>query len=333
MIRCEELSEKIKVVVVGAGYWGTKVIEEYLLLSKKRNDVELVAVADESAEKLLMIGKRFSLPSSMLKKTYSEILGDPKVDGVHIATPNETHYEIASKVVAAEKNVLLEKPMCLTSSDAFKLARQAEKKNIVLLIGHIFRFNNAINRIKEMVEKKEIGMPRCVEMRWASLMPPPPNRDIIFDLAPHPIDILNHIFEEWPTQVYAKGASYERKTVGLEEVAFATLDLPGEIIATIMLSWLHYGPRERRIFITTESRTIEIEAVEQTIRVHENGRTTEVSVVRNNTIQFEIDHFVSRIKNNDPPINSALTGVMNVATLEALKKSMGENRVTQVMGM
>lgn len=326
------LPETINIAVIGAGYWGTKLIEEYLRLSKKRNDVELVAISDESTERLLMTGKCFSLPSSMLKKSYGEILEDPKVVAVHIATPNETHYEIAAKAVAAEKNVLLEKPMCLTSSDAFKLARQAEKKNIVLLIGHIFRFNNAINKIKEMVEKKEIGMPRCVEMRWTSFMPPPPNRDIIFDLAPHPIDILNHIFEEWPTRVYAKGGSYERKTAGLEEVAFATLDLPGDIIATMTLSWLHYGPRERNISITTESRTVEIEAVEQTIRVHENGRTTEVTVERNNTIQFEIDHFVNRIKNSDPPVNSALTGVMNVAALEALKKSIQENKVTPVMG-
>jgi predicted dehydrogenase len=78
--------------------------------------------------------------------------------------------------------------------------------------------------------------------------------------------------------------------------------------------------------------TVEIEAVEQTIRVHQNGRTTEVKVERNNTIEFEIDHFVSRIENNDQPINSALTGVMNVAALEALKKSMQENRVAHVIG-
>jgi UDP-N-acetylglucosamine 3-dehydrogenase len=168
--------------------------------------------------------------------------------------------------IASGKNILLEKPMCLTSGDAFRLARSAEKANLVLLIGHIFRFNNAINKVKEMYEKKEITGVRCVELRWASSMPPPADRDILFDLAPHPIDILNHIFEEWPLQVYVRGQSYQRKKVGQEEVAYITLDFPGDLIASVTLSWLHHGHRERTVNIITEKSAIRMESVEQTIR-------------------------------------------------------------------
>jgi len=322
----------INLAVIGAGYWGTKLVDEYLALSKKHHDIRLKAIVDESSEKLRNIGKRFSLPSSTLKKNCDEILEDPDIIGVHIATPNETHWELATKSIGAGKHVLLEKPMCLTSSDAFKLARYAEKDNLVLLIGHIFRFNNAINKVKEMVEKKEIDDIRCVELRWVSMMSPPRGRDVIFDLAPHPIDILNHILEEWPTQVYVKGRSYERKKTGLEEVAFATLEFPRDIIATITLSWIHSGPRQRTVTVINEKNTTKIEAVEQKITVFKNNGAIKIPVERNNTIEFEISHFVNCIKNNDPPINSALTGVMNVAILDAMRKSMQEDRVASIIG-
>jgi len=322
----------INLAVIGAGYWGTKLINEYLALSKKRQDLKLLAVADISPERLLRVGKTLSLPNSMLKKDYNEILRDPEITGVHVATPNETHYEIAKRAIAAGKHVLLEKPMCSSSSDAFRLARYAEKNNSILLIGHIFRFNNAINKVKELIEKKEINAVRCVELRWASFMPPP-SRDIISDLAPHPIDILNHLFEEWPTQVYVNAHSYERKKIGLEEVAFAILNLPKDITGLIALSWIHYGPRQRSVTIASEKNTVKIEAVKQTITLYENNdQRREIPMRRNNTIESEIDHFVERIKNNDPPINSALTGIMNVTVVEAMRKSLEEDKVIPIVG-
>jgi len=327
----ENLSKRINIAVIGAGYWGTKLVNEYLALSKKRHDLKLQAIADKSPESLCSIRERFSLPDSMLKKDYDKILEDPKITGVHIATPNETHYEIAMKAIAAGKNILLEKPMCLTSSDAFRLARQAEKNGAVLLIGHIFRFNNAVNRVKQMVENGEIDKVRCLELRWVSAMSPPHGRDIIFDLAPHPVDILNHIFEEWPTKVYAEGRSYERKKAGLEEVAFVTMEFPGDIVASLTLSWVHHGPRERTVFIINEKNAIKIEAVEQTITLFEKGAKKEILVERNNTIESEINHFIDRIKNGVPPINSPLIGVRNVTVLEAMRKSLQEDKVVSVV--
>ena len=322
---------RVGIAVIGAGYWGAKLVNEYLELSLKREDVRLRGIADKSLERLLCVGQRFSLPSSMLKKDYHEVLRDSRVDGVHIATPNETHYEIAAKAIAAGKNVLLEKPMCLTSSNAFKLARCAEKNNLVLLIGHIFRFSNAINKVKEMVETEEIGEIRCIELRWVTQMPPPPGRDIIFDLAPHPIDVLNHILEEWPERVYVEGRSYERKEDGLEEIAFALLEFPENMIASVTLSWIHYGPKERTVAITSERSRVLTEAVEQTIKAYENNRTRNIPVKRNNTIESEVSHFVNCVRKNDPPINSALTGIMNVRVLEALKRSLEENRVATIV--
>lgn len=329
----QEVCQKmINLAVIGAGYWGTKLITEYLALSEKRRDIKLLAVSDVSQERLLQVANSLSLPASIFKNDYEEIIETPEITGVHIATPNETHYEIARKAIDAGKHVLLEKPMSMSSGDALRLARFAEKKNSVLLIGHIFRFNNAINKVKEMVETKEIDGIRCAELRWASFMPPPASRGIIFDLAPHPIDILNHIFEEWPTKVYVNARSYERKKVGLEEVAFATLTFPNDIIASVVLSWIHYGSKQRTVTIVSEKTAIEVKAVEQTIKMCEGGQMNELSIERNNTIESEIDHFVECIRNNDPPINSALTGAMNVTVLEAMRKSLERDQVMPIIG-
>lgn len=322
----------INLAVIGTGYWGTKLIREYLAASKNRNDVKLRAITDVSNERLSRVRDIFSLPKSMIKMDCNQILNDPEITGVHIATSNETHYEIAIKAIASGKHVLLEKPMCLNSSDAFKLARCAEKNSSILLIGHIFRFNNGINKIKELLEKKQISETRYIEMKWTSLIPPPPGRDVIFDLAPHPIDILNHIFEEWPTQVYVKALSYERKSFGLEEAAFATFSFPHNIIVSVMMSWIHHGPRERTIIITSKNNTIRVDAVDQEITVYEKGQSREILVDRNNTIEAEINHFVESIKNNGPRINSALTGAMNVTVLQAMRQSLKEDKVISIFG-
>lgn len=326
------MHDKIKIAVIGAGYWGTKLIGEYLELARKRNDVQLLAVGDESDKRLQHLSQSMSLSKSLLVQDYHQILENQEITAVHIATPNETHYEIATEAINEKKHVLLEKPMCLSSSDAFRLARLSEKNNIVLLIGHIFRFNNAINKVKELVEKQQTSVTRYIELRWASHIPPPPGRDIIFDLAPHPVDILNHIYEEWPTHVYAKAHSYERKTLGLEEVALAALDFPKDIIASITLSWLHHGPRQRTVTIVNEEETIVIEAVDQRITIYDKSQVREIPIQSNNTIESEITHFVECIKNNDPPINSALTGAVNVTVLERMRNSVQENRVNTVTG-
>lgn len=325
------MPEMTNLAVIGAGYWGTKLIGEYHALSQKQQDVKLCAIADSSPQKLSEISQRWNFPSAMLKKNYNEILEDPEIDGVHIATPSETHYEIARNAINAGKHVLLEKPMCLKSSEALKLARLAEKKNSVLLIGHIFRFNNAINKVKDLIEKGELDETRYVELRWTASLQPPPSRDIVFDLAPHPIDILNHLFEEWPTQVHLNARSYERKKVGFEEVAFVTLDFPGDIMALIVLSWLQHGPRQRTLTIVNKNSALKVEAVQQNITLYENGQAKEIPIKPNNTIESEISHFIGRIKNNDAPINSALTGIMNVTVLDAMRKSLQTGNVTSTV--
>ena len=121
------MSKSVKVGVIGAGYWGEKLIDEYLKLSSKKSNVKLCAVVDANPERLSYIRDKYSLPSKILYKSHSEVLSNyNEIDAVHIATPNETHYQIAIEAVEKGKSILLEKPMTTSSRSAFKLAREAE---------------------------------------------------------------------------------------------------------------------------------------------------------------------------------------------------------------
>ena len=322
---------QINIAVIGAGYWGYKLIKEYLSLSKNRQEVKLAGVVDISKQRLKQIAKELNLPKTILYTNIDQILTNNNIDAVHIATPNETHYQIATKSLQAGKHVLLEKPMTLSSREAFKLAREAEQKNQILLIGHIYRFNHAVTKTRKLLKKDIIGKPRYIEIRWTTNMPPPPNRDIIFDLAPHPIDIINYLFDDWPTRVYALAKSYIRKTPGKEETAFILAELPEEQMISIALSWIHPGPKTRTYTIVGEKGTIHVNALTQQITIFdENNNPKQIPVNVNNTIKSMINHFINCITNNDAPENSALIGAITVTILEAMTKSLKQKTPIEI---
>jgi len=325
------MDTEINVAVVGAGYWGFKLIREYLALSAERDDIKLRAVVDISQERLKEVARKLDLSEVRLLTDYKALLNNPEVNAVHIATPNETHFTIAKDFLLAEKNVLLEKPMTLSSRRAFKLARLAEINNGILLVGHIFRFNNALHKVKEILRKNWIGRVYYMDLTWTTRMPLPENRDIIFDLAPHPVDIINFLTEEWPHEVYTKAKSYVRGKEGLEETAYSIMELDNDIMAQIKLSWLEHGKKTRSVKIVGEDGTILVNALGQKVVCYKDDEVKEVPVKSNNTIRGLIEHFTNVVRGEKSPFNSALIGALVVLVLEAMKKSLKENRPVTVL--
>lgn len=324
-----EADEKVRVGVFGAGYWGRKLIQEYLALSKKRSDVQLTRVVDTDKERLAAIAEEFFLPRDMLETDVSKALG--LIDAAHIVTPNDTHYSIGMEALDAGKHVLLEKPMAMTMREAFKLARKAEEKALVLDVGHIFRFSNAIRQTKILLLEGMVGKPLTIHFYWEDLLDPPPaGRDIIFDLCPHPVDILNYITDEWPTRVRAIGRSFKRREPDKEEIAQSLLQLNGDGFATIDVSWLYRGPKRRFIEITGDDGSLEVDALNQKIKMYVGD--AEISRHEtNNTIQDMITHFIMNITQNHPQENSALVGAMTVGVLTAMRQSMKTEQYVNVV--
>ena len=324
------MDKALNVAVVGAGYWGTKLVKEYLEASKERDEISLMAVYDVDSEKLRALASNIGIEENMLTTSYEDILKRDDINAVHIATPNETHYDLAIRAIKAGKHIVLEKPMALSSRKAFRLAREAEKNNIILLVDHIFRFNNALNVAKTLLESGKFGDLHYMTLKWTAYIEPPKNRDIIFDLAPHPIDIINYLTEEWPAKVCGNGKSYIRGKEGLEEMAFIIAELPDDILVNIELSWIDYGKKARIVNIITEKGTLVIDTLAQTITIYSDSKREQIPVTPNNTIRDMIYHFADRVINNEPPLNSATVGAMTVFILEKIRESIEKGQAIEI---
>lgn len=315
--------KKVHVVVIGAGYWGEKLIQEYLNLSVERPDVVLYAIVDIDDRRLNYLKEKYDLPSKILYKNYLEVLSDNNVDAVHIAVPNEKHYQIAMDAIEKGKNILLEKPMTTCSRTAFKLARAAEKAGLIMMVGHIFRFNNAVNMAKELVMSKKMGKIYYLTLKWVTNMQALPQTDIVFDLAPHPIDILNHLLDEWPISVFARAKSFKREKPNFEDVAFIMMEFPENIMAETTLSWIHHGIKTRSIEIVGENGTLYVDALNQKVTLYNNDVVSNLSVEKNNTIKSMIEHFLANIiSGRSVAENSPLIGAMTVNVIEKIRESI-----------
>lgn len=323
------MKDRLHVAVIGAGYWGTKVISEYLESAKKSLNVDLFLVCDLVDRNLKACSEKLGVPGNSLTMDYKEALGSSLVDAVHVCTPNDTHYRICKEALLAGKHVLLEKPMALNAKDAWELVGLAKQKDLILQVGHIFRFNNAMKVMKDLIAENYFGSLYYLKLQWTTLAPSPLKRDIIFDLGPHPIDILNYILKKWPNKVTCKARAYRRAF--LEELAYFTLEFEKKLLAQVELSWLQRG-KVRQLDVIGSERSACVDCLNQSIQVFENGNEDALSldVVRNNTILDEISHFALSVKTTQNSRNPGGIGARNVAVLEGLRRSLQENRTMEV---
>ena len=236
-------------------------------LARKYPNIRLSSVCDVLDRNLAYCIRVCNLPKENVTKDFRKVLNSPHIHAVHICTPNETHYQIGKEALEAGKHVLLEKPMTLNSKQAYDLVEMAASKNLTLQVGNIFRFNNALKKTRELLAKNFFGETYYLKLQWTTLMLSPPNRDIIFDLAPHPIDILHYLLNEWPTKVICKAKAYRREMP--EEIAYIIAEFEESTVAHIELSWLLPGKMRKAILIGSE-RCGTIDCLNQIVKVHEN---------------------------------------------------------------
>jgi len=322
--------EDMNVAVIGLGYWGKKIVSEYASISKVDHSVSLLGVCDVFDENLKFCKEKYNVP--YLARTSDEILLNPKIDAVHICTPNITHYQICKDALNQDKHVTVEKPMTLNSLEAIKLVDLACERNVVLSVGHIFRFDAAIEKAKSLIDSKWFGDLYWMKLTWTNLMPPMIGRDIITDLAPHPFDILNFLTGDWPTKVTCVAKAHRKGQK--EETAHITTEFRNDMLAHIELSWLH-PEKIREVQIMGSDRFAKIDCVTQNITAYENGHFFDVPVERSNTINSELSHFIRCIREGRASNgtflnkNNGLVGANVVKLLELTLTSMRNGRTQE----
>jgi len=222
-------SSLMKIGIIGFGYWGTNLVRNFANIS----GATLEAVADSRIEKADNL-KKFSSTARFFRSA-DDILRDPGIDAVVIATPVYTHYEIALDALNHDKHVLIEKPMASTSEQATRLIELAEKKNKVLMVDHTYLYTGAVQKMKELVDNGHLGRLEYLDSTRINLGLFQPDINVLWDLAPHDLSILNYLVKEKPFSVQAAGVSHTKNSI--ENIAYLNVNFESGFNAHFSCSW------------------------------------------------------------------------------------------------
>lgn len=295
--------------VIGSGYWGKKVISEYIDL-KKENLIDEVLVFDKDLN---------SIPKSEhIKVITSQDRIIRESDAIHICSPNSSHYEIAKAAINSGKHVLIEKPMTINYLESKELVLLAKEKKVVLRVGHIFRFSNNINMLRSLISSGILGEIQYSLITWGHLFPSSSTSEagVLWDILPHPLDILLYTTNESPRIVervnFLKNRESNNKKFSMIKAMFESGHM-----SFIFVSGIHPS-KTRKIEIVGTNGCIFTEALSDTIvfENYSNGKKI-YHVENNNTISDEIAEFINDVKiNSEDSINSGIVGSEVVGLLE-----------------
>ncbi|MGH2498833.1 MAG: Gfo/Idh/MocA family protein [Candidatus Limnocylindria bacterium] len=321
----------LRVAVIGAGYWGPNLVRN---LSEAPGG-DPVAVADLSAERLRALRKRF--PAVRTTQDHRELLADPAIDAVCIATPIVTHRPIAEEAFAAGKHVFVEKPLAGTVMDAEAIVRAAERAGRTLMVGHTFVYNPAVTAVRGLIERGELGVVQYIDSQRVNLGLHQFDFNVLWDLGPHDVSITLYWLDEEPDWVQCVGACYVQE--GIEDVAFLTMGFPSGAVGHAHLSWLAPSKLRRMAVVGSRQMAVydDMEAAEK-VKVYDHGveelsgeelrrayragdvHSPRVSVTE--ALQIEVRHFIECVRDGTRPRSDGEAGLRVVRVLEAAMRSL-----------
>jgi UDP-N-acetylglucosamine 3-dehydrogenase len=302
---------KVKVALVGAGKWGKKIADT---LPKLRN-CELVAVCDKDEGKA-KVARSHEVPffrdvQAMLRKVDSS--------AVIIATSTSSHYEVAMQTINAGKHSFVEKPICVRSEEAAELVRIATERQVKLMVGHIERFNPAVRKLKELIEKGVIGDVLSASARrlggYAS------DVGAVEDLATHDIDVMRYLIGE-PSSVFAVCHFREDQ---IEDHVCMLLTFDEGATGYVEASQLAQV-KERSLLVVGDSAVAKLDYVKATLTVRDSEGERSLTVAREEPLKLELQHFVDCVARDEDPLVTGLDGLRVLEVTEAALRSARSGR-------
>lgn len=327
----------IGIGVIGYGYWGPNLVRNFAEVP----DARVVKVCDLSADRLAMVRQRY--PTIDTTSDFRELLDDPAVDAVAIATPVSTHFDFAWQALHAGKHVFVEKPMTATSDQALRLIDEADRRHCVLMVDHTFVYTGAVRKTQELIASKALGQINYYDSVRVNLGLFQHDVNVIWDLAVHDLAIMDFVLGARPYAVTATGMSHVPGRP--ENIAYLTLFFEANLIAHINVNWL--APvKVRRTLIGGSRRMIVYDDLEpsEKVKVYDKGihlgnnaeslykllisyRTGDMwapQLDMTEALRTEALHFVRCIEDKVPPITDGETGLRIVSILEAATQSLQE---------
>lgn len=324
----------IKVGLIGYGYWGPNLLRNFAT----NPAFEVVAVADASPARRAEV-RRWS-PTAGLFERGEEVIALPETDAVVIATPVATHFELARQALESGKHVLVEKPICATSEEARELVRLAEAKGRVLMVDHTFLFTGAVQNIRKMIERGDLGRISYIDSMRVNLGLFQPDVNVLWDLGPHDLSIIDHLLGEEPLHVEASG--YCHVNSHLPDIAYLTMHYPSRIVVHLNLSWMS-PVKVRRLAIGGSARMLVWDDLnsEEKIKIYNSGIDFQPQEERDvvvpeyrigdifsprvplrEALAGVVEHFAKVIAGEERSIMDGQSGVRIVSMLEAAQKAL-----------
>jgi len=228
-----------QVAVVGAGYWGKNLIRNFHSLKALR------AICDSDLERLEVFKQQY--PSSKTLSAYSDVLVDQAIQAIAIATPAEAHAEGVREALMAGKDVFVEKPLCFSVEEGERLVALARKMNRILMVGHLLWYHPAVLRLKELIDKGDLGRIQYVYSNRLNLGKIRREENILWSFAPHDISVILGLLNEMPDGVTAQGGNYLHQNIA--DVTTSLLSFPSGVKAHIFVSWLHPFKEQKLVIV------------------------------------------------------------------------------------
>jgi len=331
------VSDKVRVGVVGLGYWGPNLARNFDRLA----GAELAYCCDLDEANLAKA--RGLHPNAVVTDDLDALLGDDALDAIVVATSVPTHYALGKRALEAGKHAFIEKPIALRAADAQDLLTTAEARGVKLMVGHLLEYHPAVAKMKELVDAGALGRVFYVYANRLNLGKVRKDENALWSLGPHDISVINYLTGEEPQEVSARGECYLQDDV--EDVVFGYIRYPSGMVGHLHVSWLD-PHKSRKITVVGEKKMVVFDDMEadRKITVYDKGATTTRTqfdtygefvtlhfgdihipkIGNDEPLRVECQHFVDCIRDDRQPRSDGRDALNVVRVLEAMERSLRE---------
>jgi predicted dehydrogenase len=333
----ETNNKKISVAVVGIGGWGKNLARNYCQIP----DARLKYLCDLDTAKLASV--QTQSPAEHTTTRFDDLIGDPDLDAIVIATTGPTHYALCKRALEAGKDVYVEKPFVLSVAEAEEIVELAEREGRILMIGHLLEYHPVVQKLKNMIDSGELGQVRYIYSQRLNLGTVRTDENALWNFAPHDISVILYLLGLSPSDVSARGQSYLRK--GIEDVVFLSINFDGKAMGHVHVSWLD-PHKTRRITIVGSKRMAVFDDLEpnEKLKIYDKGvevntdydtfaeyvglRFGDITVpyIRvGEPLRIECEHFLRCVRERTQPLSDGQDGLRVVKVLVAAGDSLQQN--------